>query len=427
MEPEKNQNDLFKITDCPSDALLLAYVKGKVSKEEQRLIELHLIDCEMCNDMVEGYQLMPKENIETNIRSVSHQIDQSVAKVTQGGAQSKNFKWLYAAAALILVALTGVLYNQYFTGINENRVADLPAVQTPNNTSNEDTDAQSGLEKIADTVENNNTQNDVASVSSKNKTAESKAILREDLPDAVSTDAVAEVPPVEQNESLSMTKNNVDIESSKDANELSKIGSTENVATNTQTVIGGNAINSPSYNWQGSGNTTNNLFATDQFNQAAANKKKPAEATTKALEKKSAISQSDYVKEESAKAAAPAEQDDEVNVVPTVEQLMNQKKYNRARAIFSDILIIDPNNCKALLGLAQCDEFLKRTIDALRQYKTLSEARCGKDSDAACLKVAELYLKNKQPDEAQKYLQKALKSKYLDIAEQAKKELDKLK
>jgi hypothetical protein len=41
--------------------------------------------------------------------------------------------------------------------------------------------------------------------------------------------------------------------------------------------------------------------------------------------------------------------------------------------------------------------------------------------------LAAIYLKNNQANEAKALLQKATKSQYLDIAEQAKKELDKLK
>ena len=46
--------------------------------------------------------------------------------------------------------------------------------------------------------------------------------------------------------------------------------------------------------------------------------------------------------------------------------------------------------------------------------------------DAAYLKLSELYFKNNQPNEAKQVLKKAMQSKYLDIAEQAKKELGKL-
>jgi hypothetical protein len=59
-------------------------------------------------------------------------------------------------------------------------------------------------------------------------------------------------------------------------------------------------------------------------------------------------------------------------------------------------------------------------------YTKLSQLKCGKQADAAYLKLSELYFKNNQPNEAKQVLKKAIQSKYLDIAEQAKKELGKL-
>jgi Tfp pilus assembly protein PilF len=64
--------------------------------------------------------------------------------------------------------------------------------------------------------------------------------------------------------------------------------------------------------------------------------------------------------------------------------------------------------------------------EAIANYIKLSKQKCNKISDTAYIKLAELYVKNNQVNEAKKSLQKALQSKYLDIAEQAKKELDKL-
>jgi TolA-binding protein len=105
---------------------------------------------------------------------------------------------------------------------------------------------------------------------------------------------------------------------------------------------------------------------------------------------------------------------------------LQQKKFNEALAKFNQYVKTHPKSCEAVNGVAQCYDATHKMAEAIINYTKLSQLKCGKQSDAAYLKLGELYSKNKQPNEAKKVLQKAMQSKYLDIAEQAKKELDKL-
>jgi predicted Zn-dependent protease len=106
--------------------------------------------------------------------------------------------------------------------------------------------------------------------------------------------------------------------------------------------------------------------------------------------------------------------------------LLLQKNYDAALLKFKTYLVNKPKNCEAVNGAAQCYDATNKIGDAIVYYTKLSQLKCAKQSDVAYLKLSELFIKNKQPEQAKQILQKAMQSKYLDIAEQAKRELDKL-
>lgn len=51
----------FKIADCPDEQMLRDYQKGILSRDNIRIVESHLADCEMCSDFVEGFSLLSNE------------------------------------------------------------------------------------------------------------------------------------------------------------------------------------------------------------------------------------------------------------------------------------------------------------------------------------------------------------------------------
>jgi anti-sigma factor RsiW len=51
---ETPYNDFFTTTDCPPQQQLLDYVQGKLTPEQRHEVELHLTDCELCSEAVEG-------------------------------------------------------------------------------------------------------------------------------------------------------------------------------------------------------------------------------------------------------------------------------------------------------------------------------------------------------------------------------------
>ena len=50
-------NDLFDAKSCLTEAEIEGYVKGELSGEMRFRVENHLLDCPLCADAVEGFQL----------------------------------------------------------------------------------------------------------------------------------------------------------------------------------------------------------------------------------------------------------------------------------------------------------------------------------------------------------------------------------
>jgi tetratricopeptide (TPR) repeat protein len=428
MDNKYTNTDIFKKTECPSDALLLSYVKGNISKEDKRLVELHLVDCEMCNDMVEGYQRMNPTKISSNIEAIEVSIDQAIASHQKKSIGSSSFKWYYAAAAVLIIGLTGILYNVYFTNLNSAKVADLPMPHQN--------------EVLIDTTEkeeNNNLQKN--NLSEETNTKESlKTVTSEIINKEISvaeedialagTAANDEVPaPVEQKmEEKSMVVFDAETTTKALSDNITFGNSTIAQPTftgtpNTEMLSNGSApalispstqLNTVDYTW------------TDGKKRNSDKKESAAKSKFKA-DKPAVAVKNEEEKDKQLESAANEKSDSiSLNLLIEANQLLLQKNYNAALTKFKGYLLNKPKDCEAVNGAAQCYDATNKIADAIIYYTKLSQLKCAKQSDAAYLKLGELYVKNNQPNEAKQILQKAMQSKYLDIAEQAKKELDKL-
>lgn len=428
MDNKYTNTDIFKMTECPSDALLLSYVKGKISKEDKRLVELHLVDCEMCNDMVEGYQRMNPTQISSNIEAIEISIDLAIASHQKKSIGSSSFKWYYAAAAVLIIGLTGILYNIYFTNLNSAKVADLPMPHQN--------------EVLIDTTEkeeNNNLQKN--NLSEETNTKESlKTVTSEIINKEISvaeedialagTAANDELPaPVEQKmEEKPMVVYDAETTTKATLDNMpfgnSTIAQPTFTATpNTEMLSNGSspALVSPSTQL----NTVD--YTWDDGKKRNSDKKESAAKSKFKADKPAVAVKSEEEKDKQLERAADEKSDSiSLNLLIEANQLLLQKNYNAALPKFKGYLVNKPKDCEAVNGAAQCYDATNKIADAIIYYTKLSQLKCAKQSDAAYLKLSELYIKNNQPNEAKQILQKAMQSKYLDIAEQAKKELDKL-
>lgn len=434
MEHKYTNTDLYKITECPSDALLLNYVKGNISKEDHRLVELHLIDCDMCNDMVEGYQLMSKNNIDTTIESMKNNIDGVVHKTSAKKAKTNNLKWYYAAAAILIFGLTGILYNFYFTRLDETQVADIPTSQSYEKTIPVDSFTQNKNEEKpavneAKTQLNNTKYVPIESeqTADAEKHSEAIAVTSNNSESLVAPQEEQKMEQILSEDAAAEPSKNLNTISSGNAVDLNVTAPSNNFTFSNQGTLATPQGASPSYtspnvNFDA---TTINTLESSKF---TLDNKKSVEKSSKA--KKPSVSEKANKKAATENEVTTALKDnssDDVDQISEAEKLFEQKKYTESLVQFNLILKTQPKNCKANLGAAQCYELTNKLSEAINQYKNISQLKCGKQSDSAYLKLGELHLKNNNQVEAKKAYQNALKSSYLDISEQAKKELDKLK
>ena len=437
MAHKYTNSDFFKTTECPSDALLLSYVKGTINNADKRLVELHLVDCEMCNDMVEGYQKMDASEISSHVKSIEIKIDEAVAKQSNSKAATSTFKWYYAAAAILLIGLTGILYQFYFNSLEETKVADLPTPHQAESRPQIDTSVKEQMNEEPPLKEEVSSKSIPDEQPVPVKSVTKKPAMMEDL--AVSeSDMERETPMTTEAKSEGkLASEPVLVEADKNTAATVTSGSTVslNITAPTQ-----------SYSWTPSteGNvqgTTTNTTVNDLFydgtslnaveiNKNLNDKKKLESATTSKFKAKAAekspVAKQEANNEQEETAALKDVSADDADLLSETKQLLNSKKYNEAIINYNLYLKTHPKNCEAIAGLAQCYEFTNQINQAINDYTQLSKLKCGKQSDSAYLKLAELYLKNKQTNEAKAVLQKATNSKYLDIAEQAKSELNKL-
>ncbi len=108
-------NISFQHSECPEENILKAYHNNSLSKPEVRKVELHLADCEMCSDYLEGLSLL----------SGTGELDNEAAFVVteiNKDRSKKNRLWLYATAASVLLAIS-IFTFIWFLPVKNNFVA----------------------------------------------------------------------------------------------------------------------------------------------------------------------------------------------------------------------------------------------------------------------------------------------------------------
>ncbi|MBN2682172.1 MAG: zf-HC2 domain-containing protein [Bacteroidales bacterium] len=109
----KKQHIIFSKGECPPTEAFYSYLEGKLSAEEIRKFELHLADCEMCSDMLEGIELVGSRamaetqinKINTKIRKNSQNRESKIIRI------DRRMRYLAAAVVIVLAASYFVLDN----------------------------------------------------------------------------------------------------------------------------------------------------------------------------------------------------------------------------------------------------------------------------------------------------------------------------
>ena len=102
-------NNIPGTNGCISEKMLLDYTRGKLHSKEQHIVEKHLLDCELCNDALEGLNLLNKhDNVIEMVTSLKHEINQKLLHNKR--KQPIIFQWWQMAAILVIVLISAGSY-----------------------------------------------------------------------------------------------------------------------------------------------------------------------------------------------------------------------------------------------------------------------------------------------------------------------------
>ncbi len=121
---------IFSQTECISPHTAEEYVHGRLSAKDTRIVELHIADCNICSDLIEGVEETSKQNIDIQqvIGIIDSKIDARIKRETlnivppesrvkpTGRIVSMRIKRSFSiAATLLLLATLGILIRYYAT------------------------------------------------------------------------------------------------------------------------------------------------------------------------------------------------------------------------------------------------------------------------------------------------------------------------
>jgi hypothetical protein len=114
--------------ECPDDDLLRQYAAGILQGELHRKVELHLADCDMCNDIVEGMSLVGADDFQKSINTIHQRVDEHSAK-----SRVVPMRWYAIAASMLLIAgLSVLVYLMLDTSSEPLNLAELRKKEIPN-------------------------------------------------------------------------------------------------------------------------------------------------------------------------------------------------------------------------------------------------------------------------------------------------------
>lgn len=121
MSKQFNIDKLNKEQACFTEHDLQSYVKHKANKDLRFKIENHLLDCDVCSDVVEGLQLIHKEkNAEFYLDSVK----QNVKNISNSSSSnSSKFIWWSVAAIFIVAFGSYWFFSQQHTQLKQTDLA----------------------------------------------------------------------------------------------------------------------------------------------------------------------------------------------------------------------------------------------------------------------------------------------------------------
>jgi anti-sigma factor RsiW len=104
-------NDLFTTTQCPTQQQLLDYVQGRLTPEQQHEVEMHLADCELCSEAVEGLAaFQQKEQIPVWLQQMRNQM----LRKLRSRKRRKDQVTYYTQLAIIVIVILFILLAAFW-------------------------------------------------------------------------------------------------------------------------------------------------------------------------------------------------------------------------------------------------------------------------------------------------------------------------
>ncbi|MGX5816869.1 anti-sigma factor family protein [Chitinophaga lutea] len=108
--------DIFTETHCPEQSQLLAYVNGTLTPAERHEVELHLQDCGMCAEAVEGLQaITEKERIPGWLRQAKWELLRKLRRKTHKKREVNLYLFIAIVALIVLLLAIGLWWGYHFS------------------------------------------------------------------------------------------------------------------------------------------------------------------------------------------------------------------------------------------------------------------------------------------------------------------------
>lgn len=97
-------NRIFQTTECPPHSVLRDYVGEQLDADQTHEVEAHLIDCQLCSNVVDSMQTLPDLTFSASEKTILRKLDQQQTQATPFFARkSTRLTALSALAASILL------------------------------------------------------------------------------------------------------------------------------------------------------------------------------------------------------------------------------------------------------------------------------------------------------------------------------------
>lgn len=393
-----NTSEVFQHSVCLSQEVLIRYVKGELNAAEKRNVELHLVDCEICFDTVEGLSLVEKSRLNAIQQELGNRIEKRIQqdeKVKVIPIYKRWYSMAAAIAALIMISVYVVTIYEKDTDLAQAEKTRLPF--TENNPAKIETEA------LTSEVQNVNPS---PSVSEKKEEVVVSAKTESDVPAEKSVDTK-----YQNNNAVAVEEVEANDASSRDiaAVEISEPKNVDNLATKTVTAKDIEKAAAP----LAEGKTLNDKVAMESTSTQKAEKKSKAVADAPGP---SALSGTTY----SGNTGTF-----DYNVYDAGVSSFNARDYNSTLSSMNTLLQSQPNSINVNYYAGAANYELKNYSKAISQLNIVILNKRNTFYEAALWYKGNSLLKLDDKKEAKTTLQKVVKQngKYKQQAEELLKTL----